>query len=141
LCCFENSCGNQRGNSEIKEIQRGTQEIKEEIKWKSTFMQEKLLLLCLLFVLPLLLFCLRKTLVESTNQRGIKNEMKEELKEEILKIKEEFKVELKEELKKSSGINVEIKWNGIQSGNQSAIKWINKSKWNFKLEIKKLQIN
>jgi hypothetical protein len=55
-------------------------------------------------------------------------ELKEEPEEEISKIKEEFK----EELKKSRGINVEFKMES--SG-------FNNSKWNFKVEIKKLQIN
>jgi hypothetical protein len=138
LFCLENSCGNQLGiqcgNSEIKEIQRGTQEIKEEIKWsqwKSTFMQEKLLLLCLLFVLPLLFVMFEKN--SCGNQQinvELKMELKEELKEEISKIKEE----LKEELKKSRGINVEFKWTQEIKAeikrNQSGIsKW--KSK-NFK---------
>jgi hypothetical protein len=123
---LENSCGNQRGNSEIKEIQRGNQEIKEEIKWiqveiniyaRETF--ATLLVVCVAFA-----FVLFEKNSCGNQQNNVELKMK-------------LKEELKEELKKSSGINVEIKWNGIQS----AIKWINKSKWNSKWKLRNLQIN
>jgi hypothetical protein len=122
---LENSCGNQRGNSEIKEIQRGNQEIKEEIKWiqveiniyaRETF--ATLLVVCVAFA-----FVLFEKNSCGNQQNNV--ELKMKLKEEILKIKEEFKVELKEELKKSSGMEFKVESSGHK----------------IKVEIKKLQIN
>jgi hypothetical protein len=108
LLCLKNSCVksiNQRG------IQCGNSEIKEEFKWKSTFMQEKLLfcfccfdcclfaaccLCCMCFVL-----CLKNSCGNQLNNV-------------------EFKVEIKKSKRKSRG--VEWKSRGIkvefQSGNQ-----------------------
>jgi sensor domain CHASE-containing protein len=119
----------QCGNSEIKEIQRGTQEIKRkssESSGNQHLYKKKLLLLCLLFVLTVLFVLFEKN--SCGNQQinvELKMELKEDLKEEISKIKEE----LKEELKKSRGIS---KWNlTIQSG---ISKW--KSKTSNKLKTK-----
>jgi hypothetical protein len=121
---LENSCGNQRGIQCGNSEKRFKEELKKSsgTKWKSTFMQEKLLLLCLLFVLPLLFVLFEKN--SCGNQQinvELKMKLKEELKEEILKIKEEFKVELKEELKKSSGMEFKVESSGHK-----------KSKWKSK---------